>query len=92
LSCDEKPLVSISGFFVDGGWWLCSAPHHVAKIEAEFPGLESCSGHAKRQRRIRIDLAGRPSLRIKPGDLILNRQHDATLLQSLMTAHQRTLW
>jgi hypothetical protein len=32
--------------------------------------------------RVRIDLAGRASLRIKPGELILNRQNDATLLRS----------
>jgi len=54
---------------------------HSALIKVEFPGVESCLGHAKHQRCVRIDLAGRPSLRIKPGDLILNRQNDAMLLQ-----------
>ncbi|EDM83461.1 transaldolase B [Limnobacter sp. MED105] len=38
-------------------------------------------GACETQKRLRIDLAGRPSLRIKPGDLILNRQNDAMLLQ-----------
>ena len=54
--------------------------------QVEFPGVDSGSGHAKHQRCVRIDLAGRPSLQINPGDLILNRQHDATLLQ-IFTAH-----
>jgi len=62
-----------------------AARHSCCLDQVEFTGIESGLGRAKRHRRLRIDLAGRPALRIKPGDLILNRQHNATLLQTFTT-------
>lgn len=42
------------------------------------------------QWRPRVDLAGRSSLRIKTGDLILNRQNKVTLLQTSTAAFAKS--
>lgn len=59
---------------------ICSSATHPAKIQVEFPAFDSGSVYAKRQ-SVFASTCGRPSLRIKPGDLILNWLDNATLLQ-----------
>ncbi|MFN4045488.1 hypothetical protein [Limnobacter sp.] len=69
---------------------ICSSATHPAKIQVEFPAFDSGSVYAKRQ-SVFASTCGRHSLRIKPGDLILNRQDDATLLQITQATSTSTI-
>ncbi|KYP12357.1 MAG: hypothetical protein A0129_02315 [Limnobacter sp. CACIAM 66H1] len=69
---------------------ICIAQHYPAKIQVEFPAFDSGSVYAKRQ-SVFASTCGRPSLRIKPGDLILNRRNDATLLQITQATSTSTI-
>jgi hypothetical protein len=70
---------------------FCSSVTHPAKIQVEFPAFDSGLGHAKRQSVFASLASQSPLAANQAGDLILNRQDDATLPQITQATSTSTI-